>query len=403
MLFSIFNSNGDIMKKVLITGFGPFGKHTDNPSLKAVNLLPSQFDSLEIIKAELPVSFEKAFATLKNLIETHKPSIVICAGLAANREKISVERIAINVNDCTIQDNDGTKFSDDIIDYAAPSSWFSNLPCTQIVKKLNEANLPAEVSNSAGTFVCNNVFFNLMSHINYTSPDIKGGFIHLPPLTTKLDDRSLWTLESLRDTLTIAIQTCDSTIHSSMYTRNRLSVTPYNPDWPNQFAAIKENLIKGLGRLALSIDHIGSTSVPNLAAKDVIDIQITVKELSKPLLEAMNSMGYTKSEVATSDHVPANMDPNPEKWKKWFFRPPTGQRGTNTHVRIMGNPNQMYPLLFRDYLRANPDTAKSYGELKLRLAANIANPKTYPDVKDPAVDLIFFPALEWAKKINWRQ
>jgi GrpB-like predicted nucleotidyltransferase (UPF0157 family) len=89
-------------------------------------------------------------------------------------------------------------------------------------------------------------------------------------------------------------------------------------------------------------------------------------------------------------------------WEKWQFEPPTGQRRTHTHVRLVGRPNQRYPLLFRDYLRAHPATAESYAELKRRLAQGLADSLTYPEVKDPAVDLIYLAAEEWAAATHWQ-
>jgi GrpB-like predicted nucleotidyltransferase (UPF0157 family) len=115
----------------------------------------------------------------------------------------------------------------------------------------------------------------------------------------------------------------------------------------------------------------------------------------------MANLGYTRADRIVSDHIPAGLNPDPREWQKWYFRPPPGQRRTNTHVRVAGRANQRYPLLFRDYLRAHPGMAQSYAELKKRLAANLANAHMYPDVKDPAVDLIFFAAETWAGANNW--
>jgi GrpB-like predicted nucleotidyltransferase (UPF0157 family) len=153
--------------------------------------------------------------------------------------------------------------------------------------------------------------------------------------------------------------------------------------------------------LALRIDHIGSTSVPGLAAKDIIDIQVTVPALDERVTAAMGALGYTPPEGVWRDHRPPGCDGPESDWLKMVFRPPPGQRRTHTHVRAAGRPNQRYPLLFRDYLRAHPDTAAAYAELKRRLAAQLADPDTYPEVKDPAVDLIYFAAEEWATNIAW--
>jgi GrpB-like predicted nucleotidyltransferase (UPF0157 family) len=181
-----------------------------------------------------------------------------------------------------------------------------------------------------------------------------------------------------------------------------VEIISYKTSWPAEFRQIALVLRQGLGDLALRIDHIGSTSVPGLAAKDVIDVQITVAALDPSLLAAISALEYTRPEGTWRDHPPAGLDPAASQWEKWFFRVPPGQRPTHTHVRIQGRANQRYPLLFRDYLRTHPATADSYAELKRRLAANLADPQTYPAVKDPAVDLIYWAAEEWAAATHWR-
>ncbi len=183
----------------------------------------------------------------------------------------------------------------------------------------------------------------------------------------------------------------------------RIEIVAYQITWPQEFAAIAATLRAGLGPLALRIDHIGSTAVPGLAAKDRIDVQVTVAALDEPLLAAFVGLGYTRAEGIWRDHVPPNVDAeDPSQWEKWFMRAPAAQRPTNTHVRILGRANQRYPLLFRDYLRGHPATAAAYAELKRRLAANLADPETYPDVKDPAVDLIYLAAEDWAAATGWQ-
>jgi GrpB-like predicted nucleotidyltransferase (UPF0157 family) len=179
-----------------------------------------------------------------------------------------------------------------------------------------------------------------------------------------------------------------------------IEIVTYKDSWPSEFIVIGSALRKGLGKLAVRIDHIGSTSVPGLAAKDIIDIQISVLTLSDEVHQAMSAMGYTRTEIFT-DHRPARAAGDEKEWQKWLFGAPLLQRRTNTHMRVMGHANQRYPLLFRDYLRAHPATAEAYAELKRRLAQNLADPKTYPDVKDPAVDLIYLAAEEWAMAIKW--
>ncbi len=180
-----------------------------------------------------------------------------------------------------------------------------------------------------------------------------------------------------------------------------VEIVHYKDNWPVEFAQIASGLRSGLGDLAIRIDHIGSTSVPGLDAKDIIDIQVTVAGLTATVLQAMVNMGYTRVESISWDHRPAGAGGLDVEWQKWYFRPPPDQRPTHLHMRVLGRSNQRYPLLFRDYLRAHPATAQAYAELKRRLAANLADPETYPDVKDPAVDLIYLAAEEWAGATGW--
>jgi GrpB-like predicted nucleotidyltransferase (UPF0157 family) len=180
-----------------------------------------------------------------------------------------------------------------------------------------------------------------------------------------------------------------------------VEIVTYQERWPSEFRAIAARLRQALGSLALRIDHIGSTSVPGLAAKDLIDIQITVVALDDQVRAAMATLGYTKRE-GMRDHLPPGMVGPDSDWEKWFFIEPPEQRITNTHVRVQGRANQRYALLFRDYLRAHPATAGAYAELKRSLAQHLADPQMYPDVKDPAVDLIYLAAEEWAAAMRWQ-
>src|SRR5262249_52478566 len=151
-----------------------------------------------------------------------------------------------------------------------------------------------------------------------------------------------------------------------------------------------------LGERALRIDHIGSTAVPGLAAKPVIDVQVTVDDLAdaEPLL----TTGF-EEKVGFSDHRPPGADGPDADWRKRFFNPPTGR--ANVHVRVQGRANQRYALLFRDYLRAHPDAARAYEELKRGLARHLRDIGPYTDVKDPACDLIAIAAEAWAAATGW--
>ena len=180
-------------------------------------------------------------------------------------------------------------------------------------------------------------------------------------------------------------------------------ISKYNPKWAVEFESIKLSLQRILGDLALRIDHIGSTSVPGLGAKDIIDIQVTLKELDDQIKGCLISAGYRYWGTIAYDHVPQGENDNPKLWEKFFFNQPEGQRPANIHMRVDGHPNQTYPLLFRDYLRAHPNSAKSIELIKRELAKRHADDlDAYYDIKDPVYDLIWDAALEWSCYIGWK-
>jgi GrpB-like predicted nucleotidyltransferase (UPF0157 family) len=172
--------------------------------------------------------------------------------------------------------------------------------------------------------------------------------------------------------------------------------------WAREFQALGRDLRDCLGDLALRIDHIGSTSVPGLAAKDVIDIQVTVAELDlNRLRAAFDCAGFTHRPDNPGDHRPPGSTGPTEDWAKLYFSPVAGKRAVHVHVRANDRPNQQYALLFRDYLRARPDVATAYAELKRRLAALGIGRGVYADVKDPACDIIIAAARDWAASTRW--
>lgn len=178
-------------------------------------------------------------------------------------------------------------------------------------------------------------------------------------------------------------------------------ILPYDPHWPEEFAQIRAEIASVLGPLALHIDHIGSTSVPGLGAKDVIDVQITVAEINDEVKQRMVDAGYQLMRHVR-DHVPEGEDPTPALWQKMMFNEVAGQRRANIHIRKLGNPNQRYPLLFRDYLRAHPKSSMTIERIKRELAKHHGNDvETYYDIKDPVYDLIWDAANDWARFTHW--
>lgn len=176
----------------------------------------------------------------------------------------------------------------------------------------------------------------------------------------------------------------------------------YQETWTEEFERIRSSLQKILDPLAERIDHIGSTSVPGLGAKDVIDIQITVRSLTAEIQEKLIQAGYEYLPRITQDHVPLGEDGNPKLWSKLLFVQPKGERRANVHVRIEGNPNQRYALLFRDYLRAHPMSARNVEHIKRQIAKHHAEDvDAYYDIKDPVYDLIWDAAKDWARNTGW--
>lgn len=166
--------------KILITGFDPFGGETVNPSWEAVKALPDTIEKASMIKAQLPTVYGEAGVHLLNLIDQHKPSAVICVGQAGGRSAITVERVAINVRDAKSPDNQGIVCSDQPICPEGPAAYFSTLPLKSIVSTLEREGIPAAVSNSAGTFVCNDVLYTLLCRAQEDKTLKYCGFIHVP-------------------------------------------------------------------------------------------------------------------------------------------------------------------------------------------------------------------------------
>ncbi|MCX7694103.1 MAG: pyroglutamyl-peptidase I [Caloramator sp.] len=195
--------------KVLITGFEPFGGDVINPSYEAVKMLEENIDGAEIIKAAIPVVFKKSIFELEKLINLHQPDIVICVGQAGGRYDISIERVAINVDDARIPDNEGNKPIDEKIFEDGENAYFSNLPIKAMVEEIRRENIPASISNTAGTYVCNHIMYGLLYIINKKYPHIRGGFIHVPFLPEQVLTRAntpYMNLDMISKALTIAIK-----------------------------------------------------------------------------------------------------------------------------------------------------------------------------------------------------
>lgn len=169
-----------IYMKVLISGFDPFGGEPINPALEAVKLLPDNIAGVEVIKVEIPTVFNKSIKALEHSIEEHKPDAVICVGQAGGRFAVMPERVAINIDDARIKDNEGNQPIDIKIKEDGENAYFSNLPIKAMVKNMVDNGFPGAVSNTAGTFVCNHIMYGLLYLIDKKYPNMKGGFIHVP-------------------------------------------------------------------------------------------------------------------------------------------------------------------------------------------------------------------------------
>lgn len=166
------------MTTVLLTGFEPFGGDTANPSGEAVRIVAGRWNGRErLVTAVLPVTFAGAADRLRALVEEHRPDAVIAAGLAGGRGAIAVERVAVNLIDARIPDNDGAQPVDEPSAPQAPPAHFATLPVKEIARRIAADGIPAEVSYSAGTFVCNHVFFTAME---IAAPGTRAGFVHVP-------------------------------------------------------------------------------------------------------------------------------------------------------------------------------------------------------------------------------
>ncbi len=168
--------------KALVTGFEPFGGERINASLEAVRRLPPRIGPLEIVTAELPVSYARAMPALEAAIDRARPDLVLCVGQAGERAALCVERVAVNLQDARIPDNDGAQPADAPIAADGPAACLATLPVRAAVAALHAAELPAQLSMSAGTFVCNHVFYGLMRLAAARKPSFRAGFLHVPCL-----------------------------------------------------------------------------------------------------------------------------------------------------------------------------------------------------------------------------
>ena len=201
--------------RVLVTGFEPFGGDAINASIEAVRRLPPRIGALDIATAELPTSYRRAHAALEAAIANAAPRIVLCIGQAAERASLCVERVAVNIQDSRIPDNDGLQPVDTPIVPGGPAAYLSTLPARAAVAALNAAELPAEISMSAGTFVCNHVFYGLMHFAALGGQPFLGGFLHVPRLPQQTGAAAGLALEDMVRGIGVVLETAAASAHAA--------------------------------------------------------------------------------------------------------------------------------------------------------------------------------------------
>ncbi|MCI3027949.1 MAG: pyroglutamyl-peptidase I [Desemzia incerta] len=195
--------------KILVTGFDPFGGEKINPALEAVKGLADTIKGAEIKKLEIPTVFNKSAEVVQKAIEEFQPDYVLNIGQAGGRYEISPERVAINVDDARIADNEGNQPIDAPIKEDGDAAYFTQLPVKAMVTAIKNAGIPGAVSNTAGTFVCNHIMYQVQYMIHTNFPKIKGGFIHVPYIPEQVVNKPGQPAMSLSDMtkgLTAAIE-----------------------------------------------------------------------------------------------------------------------------------------------------------------------------------------------------
>ncbi|MEE6147091.1 pyroglutamyl-peptidase I [Olsenella sp. YH-ols2223] len=170
-------------RKILVTGFQPFGGESMNPAWEAVRRLPDTIGDATVTKVEVPVVFGRGPEAVERAVEEVEPDLVLCVGQAGGRAKVTPEFVGINYADARIPDNDGCQpIAERIVD-GGPDAYFATLPVKAMVQAMREAGVPAEVSYTAGTYVCNDVMYSLLHTLATRHPEVRGGFLHVPYAT----------------------------------------------------------------------------------------------------------------------------------------------------------------------------------------------------------------------------
>ena len=174
--------------KLLLTAFTPFDGEKINPALEAVKLVKDRIGNLLIVKLEVPTVFGKSIDTVREAIEREKPDFVLSIGQAGGRAEITPERVAINIDDARIPDNEGNQPIDEPIFPDGENAYFSTLPVKAMVEAIRKEGLPSSLSNSAGTYVCNHLMYGVLYYLD-KRPGMKAGFIHVPYIPEQVKNK----------------------------------------------------------------------------------------------------------------------------------------------------------------------------------------------------------------------
>ncbi|XJS10739.1 pyroglutamyl-peptidase I [Aerococcaceae bacterium WGS1372] len=185
--------------KILVTGFDPFGGESMNPAIEAVRLLPDTIKGAQIEKLEIPTVFNKSAEVVRQKMQEYQPDVVLNIGQAGGRMGLTPERVAINQDDARIPDNEGNQPIDVAIQEDGAPAYFSKLPIKAMVEAMKEAGIPASVSNTAGTFVCNHIMYQTLYLVDKEFPDVQAGFMHIPFMTEQVLDKPNQPAMSLTD------------------------------------------------------------------------------------------------------------------------------------------------------------------------------------------------------------
>ncbi len=175
--------------KILLSAFEPFGGEMINPTQKILACLPDELEGVQLIKVSVPVEFDRCCAAVTDAIHKEEPDAVIMFGQAGGRDAITPERVAINLDDARMADNAGNTTQEKPIDKEGPAAYFSTLPVKAIMEAIQAKGIPARISNTAGTYVCNHLMYAVLHELRKENRSIPAGFVHVPYLKEQVEEK----------------------------------------------------------------------------------------------------------------------------------------------------------------------------------------------------------------------